>query len=736
MSEKARAAECILTLLMVMGAGAVTTAEATMEESTQRDPGIIEPFQLQGVELLPGRLKDQFEQVKSFYLELRPNDMLRGFRARHGQWAPGKELGGAYSQSALTFGQWLSGFARMYRATGDAAAREKAVYLMDEWGKTIDEDGSFGYTSNAPGHYLYDKFVGGLVDVYQFIGDENALSYLDQITGWAEKNLDRSRPIASGGEWYTLSENLYRAYLLTGEQRYYDFAKVWEYPDYWDTFARKENVFHALAGADRHRSYHAYSHVNSLSGAAMAYRATGERRYLDTIVNAYAFLQDTQLYATGGYGPEENFVVPNGMPETLVGIRRGESNVDIRFHFETSCGSWAGFKLGRYLMRFTGEAFYGDWIERLVYNGVGAMVPMNEYGMIMYGSCYNIYGAQKSHSTVWFCCQGSLPQTVTDYHDLIYFKDPHNLYVNLYVPSRVEWAGPGGVVTLTQETQFPESDTVSLRIQSRNSSRFGLKFRVPLWAEQGIRVTLNNEEQDLTTEPGTWAVMDREWHDGDRVTLQFDLSIRGEPLPGYVSPVAILYGPVVMVSATAAESSGRLPTQGTMRFPADWLEVSDPVRLNPHRQLHTNQELRPFYDLQAGEFYRMYHNRSGRNAIPTGELRFQGPWVSKGIGRYAEEPESRFEGEFTGSAVVWEGLRHKDAGIAEVQIDGKTVAEVDQYGFTDVHVPRLDQREVPFRWSRSDLANGKHTITVTVTGRKNPASRGTEINVSGLSAYP
>ena len=42
----------------------------------------------------------------------------------------------------------------------------------------------------------------------------------------------------------------------------------------------------------------------------MAYRLTGEEKYLDTIVNAYDFLRETQLFATGGYGPEESLIVP------------------------------------------------------------------------------------------------------------------------------------------------------------------------------------------------------------------------------------------------------------------------------------------------------------------------------------------------------------------------------------------------------------------------------------------
>jgi tetratricopeptide (TPR) repeat protein len=68
-------------------------------------------------------------------------------------------------------------------------------------------------------------------------------------------------------EWYTLSENLYRAYLLTGEAKYRIFAEVWHYDNYWNSMA--DGHFEA---ADH---LHAYSHVNTLSSAAMTYRVSG-----------------------------------------------------------------------------------------------------------------------------------------------------------------------------------------------------------------------------------------------------------------------------------------------------------------------------------------------------------------------------------------------------------------------------------------------------------------------------
>ena len=70
--------------------------------------GRIQPFNYEGVQLLDGRLKAQFEQVRDFYVALRDNDILKGFRERTEKPAPGKEIGGAYSARPLTFGQWLT----------------------------------------------------------------------------------------------------------------------------------------------------------------------------------------------------------------------------------------------------------------------------------------------------------------------------------------------------------------------------------------------------------------------------------------------------------------------------------------------------------------------------------------------------------------------------------------------------------------------------------------------------
>jgi len=204
-------------------------------------------------------------------------------------------------------------------------------------------------------------------------------------------------------------------------------------------------------------------------------------------------------------------------------------------------------------------------------------------------------------------------------------------------------------------------------------------------------------------------------------------------------------GPVVMVKTTARQCNDGIPTVGDLRFPADWLigrggrvsyswAPSMKAQVDRGMRLRSNEVFRPFYEVKAGEFYRMYFERAGKTTISPDELIFHGNWASEGTIHYTKEPGSYFEGKFKGTTVVWEGIRHQDAGMAKVSIDGKEVAEVDQYSYTGV-VQRLDQSEVHFRWSISNLKGGEHTIKVTISAQKNPSSHGTKINVRRLLAY-
>ena len=561
---------------------------------------LLQPFDYRGVRLLPGRWQAQFQAARDYYLGVADEDILCGFRHAAGLDAPGHPLGGwCRKDSSTVFGQWLSGMARIARATGDTAIRDKAAGLLTEFAKTVSANGDC-----RMGHYPFEKVVCGLLDMHLYGEHPAALPLLERVTDWASKNLSRENKAAvpgrsySGmpGEWYTLSENLYRAFLATGNPAFRALGDAWLYHDYWNKFAD------TASPSDAH-GVHAYSHVNSFSSAAMAYGVSGDERYLRIIRNAWQFMQDSQCYATGGYGPRETIMPAGGLGQAL----------ELRYDcFETLCGSWAGFKLSRYLMGFTGEARYGDWIERLLYNGAGAALPITTGGRNFYYADYRLAGGAKAYNWEnYTCCSGTYIQDVVGYHDLIYFRDATGLYVNLYLPSEVTWRGPAGDVTVKQETAYPEEETTRLSLQMATSSTFPLRLRVPAWSN-GMSASVNGAPVPLAAAPGTWATIERRWTAGDRVEIRIPLKMRMQAVDKqHPDRVAVVRGPVVLVlESDYHESAFKLPTDE-----ADlekWF-VAGPVPGTFLVQYPGVKPLRsrmvPYYSTVENFCYRMYFDR-------------------------------------------------------------------------------------------------------------------------------
>ena len=559
----------------------------------------LEPFDYQGVRLLDGMLKAQYDRTREYYYKIPNDDILKGFRERAGLAAPGQAMGGwAQESTSGVFGQWLSGMARMYKATGDTQMRDKAAALMNGWAEAYRKDGQ-PVTSRrkelGPSrvHYSYDKTVCGLVDMAKYANDKDAATLLDSMVDWGSTKLDRSRNPAtpqtpeafpSGNEWYTLSENLYRGYVLTGDPKYKTFGDVWRYDSYWNKFVDQSDP-------DIH-SLHAYSHVNTLSSAAMSYGVTGDPKYLKAIVNAHDYFQRAQCYATGGYGPGEGLVSNDGA--------LGRSLERVSDTFETPCGSWSIFKLSKYLLQFTGEARFGDWMERAVYNGIGAALPMAPGGRTLYYSDYLLGGGKKTYySAAWPCCSGTYIQDAVDYHDIIYFKGDRSLHVNLFVPSQVAWKVNDKAVQIEQVTDFPASDTTTLTVRPEKPVKFSLKFRVPGWTE-GAWVSVNGDKQHIECRPGTWGVVDRTWNPGDRMEIHLPMKLAFAPIDQqHPHRVAAVYGPVVLVRE---QESVLVPDMNDI---SKWIG-SKGEGLEFHAENRATSRFVPFYQLRARSSYCMY----------------------------------------------------------------------------------------------------------------------------------
>jgi hypothetical protein len=579
-------------------------------------PPALDQFGYGEVELMPGPLREQFERNHTFYAALDEDRLLKPFRQRAGLAAPGDDMGGWYSWAPLdaidkpgdngfapchSFGQYLSGLSRDYAATGLPSTREKVHRIVKGFGPAITED--FWRDHRFPA-YTYDKISIGLLDAHTLTNAPDALAILDKTLDSVEKYLppggisraeQYARPHHDESfcwdEPYTVPENAFIAWQRGAGQRYRDLAvrflaDSW----YYGPLAAGENV---LPGK------HAYSHVNCLSSAMQAYLVLGSEKHLRAAQNGFEFLRTTQSFATGGWGPEENFRVP-GSGEM------GESLTKTHSSFETPCGSYAHFKITRYLIRATRDSRYGDDMERVLYNCILGARPIERDGHGFYYSDYNNDGSKVYHPYKWHCCTGTFSQITADYGISAYFRDGSGVYVNLFVPSRVYWKRADGRMTLTQQTKYPHQPTTSIALAMDSAAAFPVYVRIPAWAGPKTTIAVNGKRFAAGAEPGKFATLQRTWADGDRIEIEFDMPTTLEAVdPQHPNLLAPVHGPLALFSVGAIPADLRREgllrmektAQGARNDSGDWQVTTATGKLT----------LRPFTAI-GDEHYRLYLN--------------------------------------------------------------------------------------------------------------------------------
>jgi DUF1680 family protein len=158
-------------------------------------------------------------------------------------------------------------------------------------------------------------------------------------------------------------------------------------------------------------------------------------------------------------------------------------------------------------------------------------------------------GANKFYNSPtdsFWCCTGTGAEEFARFNDNIYFHDDNDLYVNLYVPSELNWAQRR--VSLRQETRFPREPRTRLTLKLAHPQQFALHLRIPSWIGAGAKLHVNGQIQDMFASPGSYLSVQREWRDGDQVELELPMQLHALPLPGDDSQIAMLYGPLVLAA--------------------------------------------------------------------------------------------------------------------------------------------------------------------------------------------
>lgn len=134
-----------------------------------------------------------------------------------------------------------------------------------------------------------------------------------------------------------------------------------------------------------------------------------------------------------------------------------------------------------------------------------------------------------------------------DYHISTAFTDPQGNYVNLYAPARFRWRQGGSDSRLTIEIRYPYASAIAITVQTSAAQVFSVNLRIPAWAA-GASLRINGKLETHAPAAGTFAMIRRAWHAGDRIELDLPLRMRLQSIdPEHPDTVAPLAGPLVLM---------------------------------------------------------------------------------------------------------------------------------------------------------------------------------------------
>jgi hypothetical protein len=586
-----------------------------------------EPFDLTDVRLLPGPFQDAMLRDKALLLGMDPDRLLRNFQVTAGLPSQAQPLGGweapACELRGHFVGHYLSACALMYASTGDEALKRRTDYMVAELAKCQAAMPSQGYNKGflfaspeslfdrvdagtrvwAP-YYTLHKIMAGLFDVYEHCGNQQALAVLERMAGWLEFRVGRLSYVqmqaSLKNEQGGMNEVLTNLYAATGKPEYLKLAESFNH----------EAVFAPLAaGVDKLDGLHANTQIPKIIGAARQYEVTGDPRMHQIAAFFWDRVALHRSWVIGGHSDAEHFFPIMDFANHLSPVTA------------ETCNTYNMLKLTRHLFEWDASAVEMDFYERALYNHIlSSQDPdtgMMTYYVSMKPGHFKVYCTPVDS---FWCCMGTGIENHAKYGDTIYFHAPDALYVNLFIPSTLQWAEAG--VTVRQETNFPNEGKTTLTIHCGAPRKFALKLRHPGWAAT-VAVSINGKLQNVASDPASYLALDRTWHNGDKVEYTMPMTLRTEALPNDPATVSVLYGPLVLAGEMGAD--GLPPNGQEAKDPGELNRVPDPpapVITSPVQEIVSHIQRAPGSDLAFKTeglvapadltlipFYRVHHER-------------------------------------------------------------------------------------------------------------------------------
>ena len=341
------------------------------------------------------------------------------------------------------------------------------------------------------------------------------------------------RDIIAAGEHVGMAatsvlEPMCRLYRFTGQAQYLEFCQylVRSYdhphgPRIVTTLLEGGGVYRVANGK-------AYEMLSNFNGLIDLYRLTADETLLAAVLHAWEDMVRQQVYRTGTLSAGEHFQ-PKGQLLTLQSSNVGEMCVTV---------TW--LQLNWRLLRLTGEARFGQEIERTVYNHLLAAQNAGN-GDISY---YTAFTGPKEFTDALLCCVSSGPRGISLIPQLTWGLQKNALFLNLYSAGRARCEFDGVPVEVICETAFPADGRVHVTVNAAAATHFTLRLRVPEWTG-GFHV--RSAADTLAGKPGQLLDVSRTWPRSSTLDIRMEIPTRVLPgSPGYSDYVMLQHGPQVL----------------------------------------------------------------------------------------------------------------------------------------------------------------------------------------------
>ena len=498
----------------------------------------LEDFSMHNVTLLDEYEQNAFQKEVEYLKSLEPDRLMRGFGDISGRKINAEKYGG-WETSAIqghTLGHYLTAVSQAYATSKDEELKKitdymisvlKGCQLKNGYLHAIPESHydqiESGNTSGTwVPWYSMHKILAGLIDVYAFTGNKDALKIASKLGDWVYSRTSKWTPemqqTVLNVEYGGMNDCLYNLYKHTKNENHLSAAHS------FDEMSLFEPLYN---GKDVLNGKHANTTIPKIVGAINRYTVTGEEYYLQVAANFWQIVVDNHTYITGGNSEWEHF----GEPKVL-DAERTSCNCE-------TCNTYNMLKLTRALFKATGDVRYSDYYENTFINAIlssqNPQTGMTTYFQPMASGFFKVYSSPFDH---FWCCTGSGMENFSKLGDSIYFHNENSIFVNRYTSSKVNWEEKG--LTITQNADLP-----MVNFTVNGSADAEIVLRVPDWCKDKPTVKINGEKK-LVREKNGFITLDREWKDGDVIEYEMPMSITVHPLPDNENAVAFKYGPWVL----------------------------------------------------------------------------------------------------------------------------------------------------------------------------------------------